>query len=161
MTTWVWELYRDANGDIPQELQEHFYQLLKEKPQGIKPSLSDKQANILRTDIKFLCDFHPASLSHKMIDYFKEDGFFELKFIHDNLCYRYTFTMKDPQTFVFLDVFEKRYNGATKDRDKARTIKRLGELRSKIKAEKAAQKAVPKSQPKSQQGKTPRKKGRS
>lgn len=140
MTTWVWELFRDTNGNIPTELQQHFYHLLSVKPTGIQSALTEKQAATLQRKVKFLCEKYPASFGTDHVDHF-DDGFYELRFIHDGLSYRYTFAMKNPQTFVFLDVFEKRYNGATKSRDKARTIKRLDELQVQIKAEKAVIKA--------------------
>jgi phage-related protein len=133
--TWTWELYRDEDGEIPLDLLEYFWLMLEDHtkesaltapktPEYIpKCSLTRQQSAKLAIRIKKLCDFYPRSLSDSEIDAFTE-GFFELRLMGQGYSLRFFFVQKHPQTFVFLNVISKKYNGPTRDTDKVLAIQR-------------------------------------
>jgi phage-related protein len=131
---WTWQLYRDEEGEIPDELISAFYYLLEDSldslKEGIDPALSEQQSSSLRVKIKKLCDFYPKSLSSDDIDSF-DDGFYELRLIGKGYSYRFTFMQISPQVFLFLDAFMKNYSGSTRKKDLAATRYRFNKIKPK------------------------------
>jgi phage-related protein len=149
--TWTWELYRDENDQIPLELLEYFWLMLEDHvkesalaafkiPEYIPECrLTRQQSAKLTIRIKKLCDFYPRSLSDSEIDAFTE-GFFELRLMGQGYSLRFFFVQKHPQTFVFLNVISKKYNGPTRDTDKALAIQRTQKVMQAAQKERQARK---------------------
>lgn len=132
--TWTWELYQDANGDIPEDLLSFFVRMMpeQERPQDLpKPILSAAETRSLQVSLNYLCDKGLAAL---LSDKFEklEDNLYELRLRTDSNP-RFMLTAVTPQRFVILHAFVKKYNGAIKDRDKAPARVRLRELREQEK----------------------------
>ncbi|GAA5513053.1 hypothetical protein Dcar01_01779 [Deinococcus carri] len=131
---WTWKLFGADECKIPEDLLRAFYHLLEDPiiplREGLDPLLTTDQSISLRTKIRKLCDFYPGSLSSDEIDRF-DDGFYELRLMGRGYSYRFFFVQTSPQTFLFLDVISKKYNGKTRKSDLATTRARLKQVKRK------------------------------
>ena len=133
--TWTWELYQDANGEIPKDLLAFFMRMIpaEEKPENpLKPLLSDSEIRRLQVNLGYLCKKGLESLTSGNFEKL-EDDLYELRMTKSEHNPRFILTAATPQRFVVLHAFMKKYDDAIKERDKAPAIERLQELQQREK----------------------------
>jgi phage-related protein len=133
--TWTWELYQDANEEIPKDLLAFFIRMLPEEEQPEnppKPLLSASETKRLQVNLGYLCNKGLASLNSGIFEKL-EDDLYELRMTKSEHNPRFILTAATPQRFVILHAFMKKYDGAIKDRDKEPARVKLRELQQRDK----------------------------
>ncbi len=133
--TWTWELYQDANEEIPKDLLAFFIRMIPEEEQpdnSPKPLLSASETRRLQVNLGYLCNKGLASLNTGIFEKL-EDDLYELRMTKSEHNPRFILTAATPQRFVVLHAFMKKYDDAIKDRDKEPARVRLRELQQKEK----------------------------
>ena len=128
--TWTWELYQEANGEIPKNLLAFFIRMIPEEEQPEnppKPLLSASETKRLQVNLGYLCNKGLASLNSGIFEKL-EDDLYELRMTKSEHNPRFILTAATPQRFVVLHAFMKKYDDAIKDRDKEPARVRLREL---------------------------------
>ncbi len=67
---WSWELYQNANGEIPRDLLAFFIRMIPEEEQSEnppKPLLSASETKRLQVNLSYLCNKGLASLSSGIV----------------------------------------------------------------------------------------------
>ena len=128
--TWTWELYQDANEEIPKDLLAFFIRMIPEEEQpdnSPKPLLSASETRRLQVNLRYLCNKGLASLNSGIFEKL-EDDLYELRMTKSEHNPRFILTAASPQRFVVLHAFMKKYDDGIKDRDKEPARVRLREL---------------------------------
>jgi len=132
---WTWELYQEANGEIPKDLLAFFIRMIPEEEQPEnppKPLLSASETRRLQVNLGYLCNKGLASLNSGIFEKL-EDDLYELRMTKSEHNPRFILTAATPQRFVVLHAFMKKYDDAIKDRDKEPARVRLRELQHREK----------------------------
>ncbi len=133
--TWTWELYQDANEEIPKDLLAFFIRMIPEEEQpdnSPKPLLSASETRRLQVNLGYLCNKGLASLNSGIFEKL-EDDLYELRMTKSEHNPRFILTAASPQRFVVLHAFMKKYDDGIKDRDKEPARVRLRELQQREK----------------------------
>lgn len=131
--SWTWELYQDADGDIPKDLLAFFIRMTPEQEQPEnppKPVLSAAETKRLQVNLGYLCNKGLASLNSGIFEKL-EDDLYELRMTKSEDNPRFILTAATPQRFVVLHAFMKKYDDAIKDRDKEPARVRLREFQQR------------------------------
>lgn len=131
--SWTWELYQDANGEIPKELLAFFAGLAPPDelpPDAPKPVLSPSESRRLQKNLEYLCDKGLASLRSDIFEKL-EDDLYEFRLTKSEHNPRFILTTAVPQRFIVLHAFMKKYDDAIRDRDKEPARQRLRELKKR------------------------------
>lgn len=130
---WSWELYQDADAEIPKDLLAFFIRMIPEEEQPEnppKPVLSAAETKRLQVNLGYLCDKGLASLSSGIFEKLEND-LYELRMTKSEHNPRFLVTAATPQRFVILYAFMKKYDGAIRDKDKEPARIRLCQLQQR------------------------------
>ena len=130
---WTWELYQDANGEVPKELLAFFIRMMPEEElpsDAPSPVLTPAETKRLQVNLGYLCSKGLASLTSDIFEKL-EDDLYEFRMTKSEHNPRFIVTPVTPQRFVVLYAFMKKYDGAIKDKDKEPARQRLRELKTR------------------------------
>ena len=133
---WSWELYQDADAEIPKDLLAFFIRMIPEEEQPEnppKPVLSAAETKRLQVNLGYLCDKGLASLNSGIFEKLEND-LYELRMTKSEHNPRFIVTTATPQRFVILYAFMKKYDGAIRDKDKEPARIRLCQLQQREEA---------------------------
>lgn len=130
---WTWELYQDANEEVPKDLLAFFVGLMP--PDEVPPAppesvLIPSEVRRLQVNLGYLCNKGLSALTSDIFEKL-EDDLYEFRMTKSEHNPRFILTPATPQRFVVLHAFMKKYDGAIRDRDKEPARLRLRELKKR------------------------------